>query len=70
MGRWAWSSGGFDWDLDGVPEILIAAGMVTNPSPNDLNSFFWRQVVAKTPAEAARCRRLRERMERPESIHP
>jgi tetratricopeptide (TPR) repeat protein len=49
MGRWAWSSGGFDWDLDGVPEILIGAGMVTNPSPKDLNSFFWRQVVAKTP---------------------
>jgi tetratricopeptide (TPR) repeat protein len=49
MGRWAWSSGGFDWDLDGAPEILIAAGMVTNPSPKDLNGFFWRQVVSKTP---------------------
>ena len=49
MGRWAWSSGGFDWDLDGVPEILIGTGMVTNGSGKDLNSFFWRQVVAKTP---------------------
>jgi FimV-like protein len=49
MGRWAWSSGGFDWDLDGAPEILVAAGMLTNPSPKDLSSFFWRQVVAKTP---------------------
>jgi hypothetical protein len=49
MGRWAWSSGGFDWDLDGVPEILIGAGMVTNASRKDLNSFFWRQVVAKSP---------------------
>jgi tetratricopeptide (TPR) repeat protein len=49
MGRWAWSSGGFDWDLDGKPEILVAAGMVTNGSNQDLNSFFWRQVVAKTP---------------------
>ena len=49
MGRWAWSSGGFDWDLDGVPEILICTGMVTNPSSTDLNSFFWRQVVARTP---------------------
>jgi Tfp pilus assembly protein PilF len=49
MGRWAWSSGGFDWDLDGVPEILIGTGMVTNASPKDLNSFFWRQVVAKSP---------------------
>jgi tetratricopeptide (TPR) repeat protein len=49
MGRWAWSSGGFDWDLDGRPEILVATGMVTNNSTKDLNSFFWRQVVAKTP---------------------
>jgi Tfp pilus assembly protein PilF len=50
MGRWAWSSGGFDWDLDGTPEILIGTGMVTNySSDKDLNSFFWRQVVAKTP---------------------
>jgi tetratricopeptide (TPR) repeat protein len=49
MGRWAWGSGGFDWDLDGEPEILISAGMVTNPSRQDLNSFFWRQVVARTP---------------------
>jgi len=56
MGRWAWSSGGFDWDLDGTPEILIGTGMVTNRAatererlPADLNSFFWRQVVAKSP---------------------
>jgi tetratricopeptide (TPR) repeat protein len=49
MGRWAWSSGGFDWDLDGTPEILIGTGMVSNQSRQDLNSFFWRQVVAKTP---------------------
>jgi tetratricopeptide (TPR) repeat protein len=49
MGRWAWGSGGFDWDLDGKPEILVTAGMVTNQSRKDLNSFFWRQVVAKTP---------------------
>jgi tetratricopeptide (TPR) repeat protein len=49
MGRWAWGSGGFDWDLDGTPEILIGTGMVTNYSDKDLNSFFWRQVVAKTP---------------------
>ncbi len=50
MGRWAWSSGGFDLDLDGSPEILVATGMVTNAGAQDLESFFWRQVVAKTPA--------------------
>ncbi len=53
MGRWAWGSGGFDLDLDGVPEILIAAGMTTNASSQDAESFFWRQVVAKTPATQA-----------------
>jgi tetratricopeptide (TPR) repeat protein len=50
MGRWAWSSGGFDFDLDGTPEILVACGMVTNSGTKDLSSFFWRQVVAKTPS--------------------
>jgi hypothetical protein len=54
MGRWAWSSGGFDFDLDGSPEIFIAAGMVSNGPPSsrrlpDLESFFWRQVVARSP---------------------
>ena len=52
MGRWAWSSGGFDFDLDGSPEILVACGMVSNGSAADLESFFWRQVVAKSPAAA------------------
>ncbi len=46
MGRWAWSSGGFDFDNDGTPEIFITAGMLTNESPTDLESFFWRHVAA------------------------
>lgn len=50
MGRWAWSSGGFDLDNDGAPEIYIGCGMLTNPSPIDAMSFFWRQVVAFSPA--------------------
>jgi tetratricopeptide (TPR) repeat protein len=49
MGRWAWSADGLDFDNDGTPEIFIAAGMLTNSSDKDLNSFFWRQVVAKSP---------------------
>jgi len=52
MGRWAWSSGGFDFDLDGSPEILVTSGMVSNGSRVDLESFFWRQVVAKSPSGA------------------
>lgn len=53
MGRWAWSGDGFDFDGDGVPEIYVCCGMITNPSEEpkpDLMSFFWRQVVAKSPA--------------------
>jgi tetratricopeptide (TPR) repeat protein len=49
MGRWAWSSDGHDFDNDGSPEIYIACGMLTGPSETDLMSFFWRQVVAKSP---------------------
>src|SRR5579871_6154381 len=50
MGRWAWSSDGFDFDNDGAPEIYIRCGMLTNPSEQDAASFFWRQVVANSPA--------------------
>jgi tetratricopeptide (TPR) repeat protein len=52
MGRWAWCADGIDFDNDGAPELYIAAGMLTNASDRDLESFFWRQVVAKSPATA------------------
>ena len=49
MGRWAWCADGLDFDNDGTPEIFITTGMLTNASEKDVNSFFWRQVVAKSP---------------------
>ena len=52
MGRWAWSSDAFDFDHDGFPDLYIANGMVSGPLRQDLNSFFWRQVVALSPHEA------------------
>lgn len=49
FGRWAWSAGGHDLNNDGQAEIYITCGMLTNESKVDLNSFFWRQVVARSP---------------------
>ena len=53
FGRWAWSSGGHDLDNDGRAEIAVTCGMLTNHSATDLGSFFWRQVVARSPENAS-----------------
>ncbi len=50
MGRWAWSADAHDFDNDGSPEIFVTCGMLTGSRTPDLMSFFWRQVVAKSPA--------------------
>ncbi len=52
FGRWAWSSDGHDFDCDGSPEVFVVCGMMTNGLKPDLASFFWRQVVAKSPSDA------------------
>jgi tetratricopeptide (TPR) repeat protein len=49
VGRWGWGSEGIDFDNDGAPEIFASAGMLTNSRTEDLGSFFWRRVVAKSP---------------------
>ncbi len=49
MGRWAWSSDAWDFDHDGFLDLYVVNGMVSGPLREDLNSFFWRQVVATSP---------------------
>ncbi len=52
MGRWAWSSDALDFDNDGWEDIYVANGMLTRAhgaAPEDLEGFFWRQVVARSP---------------------
>ena len=52
MGRWSWSSDAWDFNHDGFPDLYIANGMVSGAIRDDLNSFFWRQVVANSPNES------------------
>jgi tetratricopeptide (TPR) repeat protein len=51
MGRWSWSCDAWDFDHDGFPDLYVTNGMLSGPIAEDLNSFFWRQVVAKSPGE-------------------
>ncbi len=57
MGRWAWGSDFFDFDHDGYQDLYITNGYITAPRPAkapaiDLGSFFWRQVVGRSPDDA------------------
>ncbi|HEY7059604.1 MAG TPA: FG-GAP-like repeat-containing protein [Vicinamibacterales bacterium] len=52
VGRWAWSSDAFDFDNDGWEDLYVVNGMFTrvDDQPSiDVDSFFWRQVVARSP---------------------
>ena len=52
MGRWAWSSDSWDFDHDGYADLYVANGYITGPNERDAASFFWRQVVGKSPTDA------------------
>lgn len=52
MGRWAWCSDFLDFDHSGRMVLYIANGYISAPDRNDLSSFFWRQVVGKSPDDA------------------
>ncbi len=52
MGRWSWSADFWDFDHDGYSDLYVTNGYISAPDRNDLASFFWRQVVAKSPDDA------------------
>jgi Flp pilus assembly protein TadD/peroxiredoxin len=57
VGRWAWSADAWDFDHDGYPDLYIANGYISGPEiigrdVGDVSSFFWRQVVGRSPADA------------------
>ena len=59
-GGWAWCSDSWDFDHDGYADLYITNGYITAPETRhtgqqvkDLDSFFWRQVVGKSPDDAS-----------------
>jgi len=52
VGRWAWSSDSWDFDHDGFVDIYVTNGYVSGTAPQELSSFFWRQVVGNSPSTA------------------
>lgn len=60
MGRWAWASPFADIDGDGWEDLVVLNGYYTMPDPTELDSFFWRHVVARSPRERPTERELRE----------
>jgi tetratricopeptide (TPR) repeat protein len=53
MGRWSWSTDAWDFDHDGYADLYVANGYISGIDERDVSSFFWRQVVAKSPRDSS-----------------
>lgn len=52
LGRWGWGAVFVDFDNDGAGDLFAPNGFSTGESARDLDSFFWRRVVLRSPDEA------------------
>ena len=53
MGRWSWAADAWDFDHDGFADLYVTNGYISAADPVDIDSFFWRQIVAKSPEDAS-----------------
>jgi Flp pilus assembly protein TadD/peroxiredoxin len=49
---WSWSCHAWDFAHDGRSHLYVANGMISGPTRDDLESFFWQHVVAQSPPDA------------------
>lgn len=49
LGRWGWGALFLEFDNDGALDLFAPNGFVSGERRADLDSFFWRQVVLRSP---------------------
>jgi len=49
---WSWSCHAWDFAHEGRAHLYIANGMISGPNRDDLESFFWQQVVSHSPTDS------------------
>lgn len=48
FGGWNWGSEAWDFDHDGYADLYVANGFISGENREDLSSFYWRQVAARS----------------------
>jgi Flp pilus assembly protein TadD len=48
FGGWNWGSEAWDFDHDGYPDVYVADGFVSGEVRDDLSSFYWRHIAARS----------------------